>query len=62
MTVRSLTLPAHDIVDRLPPPPPKVIWLRVGNAKTSAVLGVLLILWLPELVSFECRRHLARHG
>ncbi len=23
-------------------PPPKVIWLRVGNANTSTVLGVLL--------------------
>jgi hypothetical protein len=60
--VRSLTLLANDIADRLPPPPPKVIRLRAGNAKTSAVLGVLLILWLPELVSFECRCYLARHG
>ena len=23
-------------------PPPKVVWLRVGNASTSAVLGVIL--------------------
>lgn len=53
--VRGLAVASKDAdfrdLSRLLGPPPKVVWLRVGNGPTSGVVA-LLIARLPEVAAF----------